>query len=129
MSWFVAGRKTKDTLHEYPQVIVRERLKKVEIRGCSRMVNPDEFYAELSRTLESYFELFKNTLIIDLNLEYLNTSSSKWLFNSLSMIGGLANGQGLVEINWFYEEDDETIRETGELFQATLNIPLYLHEV
>lgn len=129
MGWFVSGRKTKDTTREYPEIVVRERLKKVEISGYSRMTNADEYYEELFQTLENYFETFRKTLILDINFEYINTASSKWLLNTLSSLAGLAGSQGLVEINWFYEEDDETIRETGEIFQSSLSIPVHLREV
>ncbi|MBN1952633.1 MAG: DUF1987 domain-containing protein [Bacteroidales bacterium] len=128
MGWFVSGKKTKDTTKEYPEIIVRERLKKIEIKGYSRMVNPDEFYEGLLQTLEDYFQEFKRTLILDLRFEYINTSSSKWLLNTLCSLASLANN-GLIEINWYYEEDDETIRETGEIFQSSLNIPMYLREL
>lgn len=129
MGWFVSGKKTKDTTHEYPKVIIRERLKKIEISGYSRMTNPDDFYEELLQTLEASYKAFKKTLIVDMYFEYINTSSSKWLLNTLTSLDSLVNGKGLIEVNWYYEEDDETIRETGEIFQSSVNLPMHLWEI
>ena len=119
----------RDVANEYPEVIVKERLKKIEIRGYSRMTNPDDFYEDLLQRLESYFHTFKRTLILDIYFEYINTSSCKWLLNTLTSLASLVDHQGLIEINWFYEDDDETIRETGEIFQSTLSVPLRLVEI
>ena len=129
MGWFVSGKKMRDIANEYPEVIVKERLKKIEIRGYSRMTNPDDFYEDLFQRLENYFLTFKRTLILDIYFEYINTSSCKWLLNTLTSLASLVDHQGLIEINWFYEDDDETIRETGEIFQSTLSVPLHLVEI
>jgi hypothetical protein len=129
MGWFVTNKKVRETILEYPSVTARERLKKVEIRGFSRMSDPDVFYDDLLQTLVDYFHAYRYTLIMDIYFEYINTSSSKWVLNMLSSLDSLATKQGLIEINWYYEEDDETIKETGEIFRSTLNIPVRLIEL
>lgn len=128
MRWFVSNNKMSSSIRDFPKIKVKERLKKIEIEGYSRMANPVEFYEELLSKLESYFISFNKTLIIDFKFEYINTASGKWLFEVLTSLQNLTQAEGLIEINWFYEEDDETILETGEIFKSALNLPFHLKE-
>jgi hypothetical protein len=128
MGWNISDNKTITEIREFPEIKIRERLKKIEISGYSRMTNPAEFYEDLLKMLDAYFITFKKTLIIDFRFEYINTASSKWLFETLSAFQKIVLAQGLVEINWYYE-DDETIQETGEIYMSLLKIPFRLRQL
>jgi len=54
------------------------------------------------------------------SFEYFNTSSSKCLYDILKQIAGLKVAGSEVEINWFYEDYDDDMRETGK----TMKMPL-----
>ncbi len=129
MGWFVSENKTVTTLHEYPCIVVKERLKKIEISGFSRMADPSEYYNDLLQTLENGFHAFRKTLIIDFRFEYINTASTKWIYQMLVSFQDKYLDKGLIEINWYYDEDDETIQETGEIFRSALKIPFHLKVV
>jgi|WetSurMetagenome_2_1015567.scaffolds.fasta_scaffold807304_1 hypothetical protein len=129
MGLFVTGNKSITEIREFPGITVRERLKKVEITGYSRMTNTAEYYEDLLKILENHFHTFKKTLIIDFRFEYINTSSTKWLFQMLTSFQELVANKGLIEINWYYEEDDETIFETGEILSSVLKIPFHLKQI
>jgi hypothetical protein len=124
MAWFISGSKTKAVAQDNPTVIVKSRLKKVEIKGHSRMTDPEDFYEKLKDKLDGLFHDFNRTLIIDIRFEYLNTSSSKWLYHALCHLQELHKKGGLIEINWYYEEDDEVIQEAGEVLQSLLALPV-----
>jgi hypothetical protein len=129
MGWFVAGNKAKESIKNIPNVLVRERLKKVEISGRSRMTDPCDFYEKLQSTLEECYRTFHNTIILEFKFEYINTGSSKLLYHMLSYLQSLASAEGIVEVTWFYEEDDEIIEEAGEVLQSLLSIPFHLKEI
>ena len=129
MGWFVSGNKTKVVSQNTPNVLVKERLKKVEISGRSRMTDPCDFYEQLENTLESCYRTFNNTLILEFRFEYINTGSSKLLYHMLSNLQSLADTGGIVEVTWFYEEDDEIIEEAGEVLQSILSIPFHMKEI
>ncbi len=129
MGWFVSGNKTSTAVLEFPSIQVKDRLKKVEISGFSRMTNPAEYYDQLLQLLENNYLEFKKTLIIDFHFEYINTASTKWIYQMLVSLQEIVMAEGLVEINWYYEEDDETILETGDIFRSTLKIPFHLKEI
>jgi hypothetical protein len=128
MGLFVASKNTTVDITYNPTVILKERLKKIEVSGRSRMTDPGLFYEDLRQKLEDYFYKFRKTLILDLKFEYLSSGSSKWLFYILQSLQSLAEKEGLIEINWYYEEDDDLILEAGEVFKSLLKIPFHIHE-
>jgi hypothetical protein len=58
----------------------------------------------------------------------LNSSSSKWLFHILKGIQGKFQGKKIITINWYYDEDDDSMLEAGEVFQSLLSLPFNLIE-
>lgn len=56
---------------------------------------------------------------IDLNLEYLNSASSKKV---LELLRVLDNNEAIKEliVNWHYEADDEDALESGQIFEDFL---------
>jgi hypothetical protein len=128
MGMFVTSKNTATEISFNPIVTLKERLKKIEISGRSRMTDPGLFYEDLRLKLESYFHKFKNTLIIDFKYEYLSSGSSKWLFYILRSLQNISEKEGLIEVNWYYEEDDDLILEAGEVFKSLLKLPFHIHE-
>ncbi len=129
MGWFVSGNKMKEVIQDTPNVIIKEKLKKVEISGRSRMTDPCDFYEELQRTLESCYHAFHKTIILDFYLEYINTGSSKLIYHMLAFLQSLADKGGILEVNWYYEEDDEIIQEAGEVLESLLSVPFHMREI
>lgn len=59
-------------------------------------------------------------LILNVNLEYFNTSVSKQLMNFFQALEANKNISDIT-INWNYEEGDEEIQESGEIYQELLD--------
>jgi len=129
MIWFTEDKKAESFLHEYPEIKIKERLNKIEITGYSRMSDPADYYGDLTGKLEKQYISFNKTLTLDFHLEYINTSSIKLILAMLSNLQNMAENKGMIEVNWFFEEDDETILETGEVFGTFLRIPFHLIEI
>ncbi len=129
MGWFVSNGKGKIVTGEVPELTVKDRLRRIEISGHSRMADPGNFYQEMTRELENYFESFKHTLILDFRLEYINTGSSKWIYQMLSTISQLIATGGTIQVLWHYEEDDEVILQAGEILQSSLDMDFRLVEI
>jgi hypothetical protein len=128
MGLFVSDSKSKVIVTDSPVIAVKARLKKVVISGKSRMSDPAKFYNDLLKTLENYFISFNKTLIIEFKYEYINTGSSKWLYHILCQLQNVVSKGGMIEIYWYYEEDDEIIFEAGEVLQSVLQIPFNICE-
>jgi len=102
-----------------------------EISGFSRPENTVGFYKPLIKWLEDYEDnvLAKNTnfnksnLVLNLKLTYFNSSSSKFLMDILMVFMKFHSKGNAVEINWYYDEDDDEIFESGEEISEMINFP------
>ncbi len=117
----------KETLYT-PSVKVILDEHRVVISGQSRLEDPTEFYEKLTVVLEESINDFKTHASIDFIFQYLNSSSSKWLFHILKGIQAKFMGKKIVTVNWFYDDDDESMIEAGEVFQSLLSLPFNLVE-
>lgn len=97
---------------------------KFEVSGRSIPENSIEFYRPLMNWLDEFTEAPTTTINFDVKLEYFNTSSSKCLveiFRKLEKIQQLGNR---VEVNWYYEEEDEDMQESGEDFKEIMKLSI-----
>jgi len=99
-----------------------------KIEGRSIPENPGEFFDVLIDWIKEYFKNPKDSTIFDLNLEYVNSGSSKYLLGLFRAIKDEACKGKKVIINWYYEEDDEAIFSLGEHYKSALKIPFNLIE-
>ncbi len=94
------------------------------ISGRSIPENSIEFYKPLFDWLDSYVENPKEKTEMNVQLEYFNTSSSKCLVEVFRRLEKVKKKGQEVAINWFYEEDDEDMEESGEDFREIINIQI-----
>ena len=108
------------------KVVIDEH--RIVISGQSKLEDPAPFYEKLMVVLDENINEFKTHTSIDFLLNYLNSSSSKWLFHILKGIQEKFQGKKIITINWYYEEDDDSMLEAGEVFQSLLSLPFNLIE-
>ncbi|NPA37104.1 MAG: DUF1987 domain-containing protein [Chlorobi bacterium] len=101
----------------------------VEIRGRSIPENAIEFYKPLIDWLDKYAEQPPSKTSVNVKLEYFNTSSSKCILDIFRKFELLHKKGNEVEINWYYEEDDEDMFEAGEDYQSIVHIPFKMIEM
>jgi hypothetical protein len=58
-------------------------------------------------------------LNIEINLEYFNTSVSKQLLDLFRIFDGNPNHR-VVNVKWLYEEGDDEMQESGEIYEDLL---------
>jgi hypothetical protein len=117
----------KETLFT-PSVKIFNDEHRIVISGQSRLEDPSPFYEKLTLLLDENIVDFKTHTSIDFILNYLNSSSSKWLFHMLKGIQSKFQGKKLITINWFFDADDDSMLEAGEVFQSLLSIPFNIME-
>jgi hypothetical protein len=102
----------------------------IEIKGRSIPENSIEFYKPLVDWLDKFADVAQGTVNVNIQLEYLNTSSSKCILDVFKKLENLQNkNRAEVVINWYYEEDDEDMLEAGEDYQSILKIPFNMVEM
>jgi hypothetical protein len=95
----------------------------LEIKGRSIPENSTEFYRPLCEILKKTPDNSSVALTVNFQLEYFNTSSSKCILDILKILALIKKSGTEVLINWYYEEDDEDMLESGENYQEIVNIP------
>ncbi len=98
----------------------------LKMHGKSILEDPDAFFNQIFYWLHEYFSTSPPETIIEINLEYINSSSSKYLHKMLQLINNECNAKNKCNVHWYYEEDDESIKELGEQFESIFDIPFEL---
>jgi len=103
----------------------------IEIKGRSIPENSIDFYRPVVEWLDKYAENPAGETVVNIQLEYFNTSSSKCILDVFKKLETVykKNGEKGVVINWYYEEDDEDMLEAGEDYQSILKIPFKMIEL
>ncbi|MBI9053878.1 MAG: DUF1987 domain-containing protein [Bacteroidales bacterium] len=101
----------------------------LKIIGRSIPENPEEFYTNLFIWTKEYFNKPQNETLVHVQLEYINSGSSKFILEFFQLIQ-LYKGKGMnCKINWHYEEDDEAVLELGKHYQSIIDVPFKLIEL
>jgi hypothetical protein len=100
-----------------------------EIKGRSIPENSVEFYKPLIDWLDNYKVEPLPKTTIDVRLEYFNTSSSKCILEVFKKLEAIHKARNEVEVNWYYEEDDEDMLEAGEDYESIIRVPFKMMEI
>lgn len=101
----------------------------IEIKGRSIPENSIEFYKPLVDWLENYAQNARESTVVNIQLEYFNTSSSKCILDVFKKLEAIYKNKHQVNINWYYEEDDEDMLEAGEDYESIIHVPFNMVEI
>jgi hypothetical protein len=91
----------------------------LSLKGESYPENAAAFYNPVIEQLRAYLASCEDTAInVDVTLTYFNSSSTKMLFSIFDALDQAATSGNTVSVNWYRDEEDETIMEFGEELQA-----------
>lgn len=99
------------------------------LKGRSIPENSIEFYKPLNEWLDLYAASPKPATVVDMKLEYFNTSSSKCILDFFKKLEKVNNNGNSVNVNWYFETDDEDMEEAGEDYEAIVGLPFKIIEV
>ena len=89
----------------------------LSIKGLSLLENSYEMYLQAIDWLKKIGEDEPIELMLDLKLEYLDTSSVRSIVDIVKLLNGFKAKGFKVIINWYYEKDDDDFYEIGEAMQ------------
>jgi len=88
----------------------------ISLVGKSYPENTFEFYAPMMKWLEEYFKTSAQELtVVNMEIIYFNSSSSKLFFDFFDLLEENSS-EHTIEINWIYDEENESAEEAGEDF-------------
>jgi hypothetical protein len=102
-----------------PEVDFRFDQHLLSMKGESYPENAAAFYAPIVQQLRAFLNAKAGaTITANVALAYFNSSSTKMLFSIFDALDQSAEAGNRIEVNWYYEEEDETIFEFGEELKA-----------
>jgi hypothetical protein len=96
---------------------------KLELTGRSIPEDSMKFYKPLLEWLDNYIANPPEKTSVNINLEYFNTSSSKCILDLFKKLEKIKTAGKEIIINWYYEEDNEVLKESGEDYMGIISIP------
>ena len=99
----------------------------ISFKGKSYPENTFDFYMPVVSWLKNYFQKQKDKTIVDFEISYFNSSSSKLFFDLFDIFEEFSALNCEIVINWYYDSENESALEAGEDFKDdfdTLNINL-----
>ncbi|MCK5169986.1 MAG: DUF1987 domain-containing protein [Bacteroidales bacterium] len=91
----------------------------LKIEGRSIPEDAAKFFKPL---LDWTKDFTANEIRVDIKLEYFNTSSSKFILEMLRLLENNPDNNNIL-VNWFYEEGDLDVLESGQYFESIIGIP------
>lgn len=109
-----------------PEIHLDAEKNLMEISGESYPENSFEFYAPVIKWIRDYVKEASGFVQMNINLVYLNTSSTRCLIEILDELEkAFQNGKN-IKVTWFYEEGNDRAAETAEEFKEDLTIPFQI---
>lgn len=103
----------------------------LSIKGQSYPENPFAFYEPLLGWVKDYLKQLEKeaSVVLELNIPYINTSSSKCFMMLLDLFeDAYVNQNKKIKLTWHYDVDNESALECAEEFKEDLTFPFDIVE-
>ena len=110
----------------------------LEISGYSRPENVRDFYFPLIQWLDELNALYSSNRSMNIDIEpytfkfkfvYFNSSSAKFIYDIIILLNGFQKEGFPLKIYWYYDADDDELREAGEELSDMANVPFSYVEI
>jgi len=115
-----------------PKIVFDFDNRDFELAGCSRPEDVKGFFAPIIKWLVDFKEFVnddirndykQNPIVFKFRFDYFNSSSAKFILDILVLIDQI-HGDGLnMQIDWFYDENDDDMKEVGEELSDVVDFP------
>lgn len=102
---------------------------RIFIMGRSIPENTSDFYRPVFDWISSYSQDYSEKTKIEFGFEYINTSSTKWIFAILKELSEMKELAINARVIWYYELGDEDMCELGFILRSLVECSFILVEV
>ena len=95
----------------------------IRLSGRSIPQNARQLYKICFDWIDQYIQNPEENTKIDLFFEYIDTSSIRCVVEMLTTLCSVRDDNKSVEINWYYETDDDDSYDLGMYMRAHLDVP------
>ena len=106
---FTGTRHTPDVVLETGKII---------FTGRSVPADPELFFKPIYNWVEAYVNQGLVDTTIEFDFEYINTASTKWVFNFLKLLGKGKSAREKLKVTWCFEQGDDDMNDLGLIFQS-----------
>jgi hypothetical protein len=117
----------KEPTKKTPRVILDSGV--ILIMGRSIPENPGEFYRPVYDWICKCMNASEIKTTLSLGFEYINTTSTKWIYSILKEVSERKKLAENVRLNWYYEHGDEDMCELGLILRSLVDCPFLVVEV
>jgi hypothetical protein len=97
---------------------------KMRIGGRSIPEDASKFFDDILNWILDYVNSPQDQTVIDIELEYFNSGSAKFVMQILRELSELIHNGKELKVNWYYEEGDDDILERGEYYASILDLDI-----
>ncbi len=115
-----------DGTDESPEVILDKTTNEFIFRGKSLPEDVKEFYAPIHNWIEEYSKKPNDETILEFNMEYFNSASSKQILDILEKFAIIVANGKKVSVKWHFMDDDEDMEDAGESYADIVDMPFEL---
>lgn len=108
---------------ESPEIILDKNTNEFKFIGKSLPEDVKEFYSSVHTWIEEYAKDPNDETVVEFNMEYFNSASSKQILDILEGFSGILEAGKKVLIKWHYMDDDEDMEDAGESYADIVDIP------
>jgi hypothetical protein len=94
----------------------------LEMKGFAIPPNAHTFFIPIVEWAENYLKTNPVKTTVNISFKYLHTSAGKNLFELIKLLKQSEQSGHLLTINWYYEEEDEDMKQTGMDFSSILKM-------
>jgi len=97
---------------------------KLRLGGRSIPEDASKFFDKILNWILEYVNAPQDSTVIDIELEYFNSGSAKFVMQILRELSELIHNGKELKVNWYYEEGDDDILERGEYYASILDLEI-----
>ncbi|MBN1949620.1 MAG: SiaC family regulatory phosphoprotein [Bacteroidales bacterium] len=90
--------------------------------------NYPEIYDTIHDRMTVYMKKPAKKTVVDFSLSAVNAASKRSIINTFRLFEEMTQKGCKLEINWYYQPDDEDVYELGEICQSTFNVKMEIKE-
>ncbi len=95
----------------------------IELVGTSYPEDAVVFFELIFQWLENFIKEVKKPVIVNLKIDYINSSSTKCMFDLMEIVEDYFKNGGDATINWYHKNNDFDMEEAGKEFKEDFDFP------
>ena len=114
--------------NQTPEIKLNANTGVLSFIGRSLPEDSTKFYEDVFKWIDEYSNNLAQKTLVIFELDYFNTSSAKAIFSIIVKFDKLFQSSYPIEIKWYYDDDDEDMKELGKEYTELFEIPIELIE-